>query len=721
MLSFADLKNHVFTYIFAFPALNEPGHEVFVLPYKPKRSDANAEQHATTTAAAAAAAAATTSPEDQPPSEAQFVSCHAEFTPAEQRSLAELFGMFAASGNGNANEKGPENDTSENDSKDAAAGTPNSQESKVSLADKGVFIIKVTNEQPGSPRTFMLYDLTSLPELAKTDPGTKSFFLAYIDPSSQSTFPGWPLRNALVLASLYGFTRLHVVAWRNALAAFDVPTTSSGSSEPEFLGSSLVGLVEIASPLSGALLQNPDALLSKLTFKATGWEKTDGKIQSRCVDLSSSMDSKKIMEGSVSLNLKLMRWRMLPGLDVSCLNKTKVLLIGSGTLGCNVARALVGWGIFNLTFVDSGRVSFSNPVRQTLFTFEDAENGRFKAEAAAARVMEIYPGAVTRGEVLTVPMPGHLVTTADQLEQALSQAKRLDDLIQSHDAVFLLTDSRESRWLPSFLCQVHDKICINAALGFDSFVVMRHGTRNPQHSTSEVYAASVREGKPELKDAAKWVKPNVGCYFCSDVTAPSNTLKDRTLDQQCTVTRPGLSFIASALAVELLVTILHNRHGYAAPGHVDAETTRKMKSNYFAKKAEAEARGEHVESSVDDLEEDDLSGGLGVIPHQIRGFFHDFSQNVLIGHPFDRCPACGPRVLAAYQEQGLAKLLTSVMNVSGYLEEVSGLAEMRRMAEENLDVWDDEALLDEFDEDAGDAERVGSGDGGKGDDGSDEF
>lgn len=67
-----------------------------------------------------------------------------------------------------------------------------------------------------------------------------------------------------------------------------------------------------------------------------------------------------------------------------------------------------GWGIRTITFVDSARVSFSNPVRQPLFQFEDCLNGgKLKAPCAAERLKEIFPsivGCVTTEASLTPRM-----------------------------------------------------------------------------------------------------------------------------------------------------------------------------------------------------------------------------------------------------------------------------------------------------------------------------
>lgn len=122
--------------------------------------------------------------------------------------------------------------------------------------------------------------------------------------------------------------------------------------------------------------------------------------------------------------------------------------------------------------------------------------GTDKAQQAAEALREVYPGVDAQGFVFSVPMAGHPI-----LDEAKEKAdfEKLKELINQHDAIFLLMDSRESRWLPTVISKAGDKIVMNAALGFDSFVVMRHGMRNP-----------------------KGPEQDFGCYFCNDVVAPSN-------------------------------------------------------------------------------------------------------------------------------------------------------------------------------------------------------
>lgn len=142
-------------------------------------------------------------------------------------------------------------------------------------------------------------------------------------------------------------------------------------------------------------------------------------------------------------------------------------------------------------------MSFSNPVRQPLFNFTDCLNGGAnKAYRAAEALSEIYPGVDSTGHVLSVPMAGHPIINE---EKTRADFELLKDLVDSHDAIFLLMDTRESRWLPTVMGKAASKIVMNAALGFDSFVAMRHGVSVDGNSDSDL-----------------------GCYFCNDVVAPVN-------------------------------------------------------------------------------------------------------------------------------------------------------------------------------------------------------
>jgi ubiquitin-like modifier-activating enzyme ATG7 len=104
-------------------------------------------------------------------------------------------------------------------------------------------------------------------------------------------------------------------------------------------------------------------------------------------------------------------------------------------------------------------------------------------------------------------MPGHPIHDPIRTEADIA---RLAELIESHDAVFLLTDSRESRWLGTVLGRAKGKIVVNAALGFDTYLVMRHGAEGEKVDFS----------KADLKAAVPGSE--LGCYFCNDVVAPKD-------------------------------------------------------------------------------------------------------------------------------------------------------------------------------------------------------
>lgn len=65
------------------------------------------------------------------------------------------------------------------------------------------------------------------------------------------------------------------------------------------------------------------------------------------------------------------------------------------------------------------QVALSNPVRQSLFEYTDClDGGKLKAPAAADALKRIFPGVISEGYVMTIPMPGHPLQSQTEVETA---------------------------------------------------------------------------------------------------------------------------------------------------------------------------------------------------------------------------------------------------------------------------------------------------------------
>lgn len=428
------------------------------------------------------------------------------------------------------------------------------------------------------------------------DDFSKDGTFVFIDTNlNKENIPSVQLKNYLYLLARRGFGEINLIVYRSGGNSFHLK-----------------------------LSLDKDKFDLQAAPKFSGWERlSQGKLGPKLADLGSLIDPQQLAKQAVDLNLKLMKWRIAPKLDLEIVKSQRVLLLGAGTLGSYVSRALMGWGVRTITFVDNGRISYSNPVRQPLFKFKDcfsdSGQGELKALKAADALREVFPDVQSNGYNLEVPMIGHPVNDEERLKFNFDT---LCELFDNHDIIYLLMDSRESRWLPTVLGLAKNKIVINAALGFDSYLVMRHGNiPEPENNESRL-----------------------GCYYCNDVVAPNDSLSDRTLDQMCTVTRPGVALIASSLAVELLISILQHPKKQYADATSSNEST------------------------------------LGDVPHQIRGFLHNYTQNKLQTPNYKHCSACSEYVIEKFKELGW-DFIKNCLNDAKYLEDVCGLSKVQLEAD----------------------------------------
>lgn len=148
-----------------------------------------------------------------------------------------------------------------------------------------------------------------------------------------------------------------------------------------------------------------------------------------------------------------------------------------------------------------------------------------------------------------------------------------------------------------------------------------------------------------------------GCYYCSDVVGPTNSSFNKTLDQQCTVTRPGVAPIASGYAVELFASI-------------------------------ACTDFEKIVS---------LESPLGSIPHQIRGTISDHQLHRVKANKSEFCTACSFPIIERFlaNKKGFVH---DALHHPHSLEILSGLAQFKEMTDVKLSalkLQDDDEKVEE--------------------------
>ncbi|CRH00131.1 autophagy-related protein 7, putative [Plasmodium relictum] len=453
---------------------------------------------------------------------------------------------------------------------------------------------------------------------------------------------------------------------------------------------------------------------NKLKYEIiSGWKKYEKKKDGLrkqsiiyMINLNDFLNKNIIQRISLELNIKLIKWKLLKDLEFEKIKKLKVLIIGLGTLGCMVARNCISWGIQNLTFIDNSRVSFSNVSRQYLYTISDAECynniGEYKSIAAKNNLLKISPDLNITAKVIDIPMPGHLNYLKGDIENTMNE---LDELIENHDVVFLLTDSKESRYFPCLIIAekqynslkeinkilreekkkkplfkdnnamlytddfTHEymKICGKDLLeenDFDRYLFYNNIITNveklPKLPPLGITVAIGFDSFLVLRHSYLYFK--AACYFCNDMHSPSDSLSNRTIDEKCTVTRSGISNISSSIAVELLVSLTQHPLYFFAP-HIDRDQY--IYNNHQNKK---ETKKNELSNS--------LSSCLGATPHILTFNLSNFSIKKLFSDAFDRCLCCSEKVIMNYQEDKMT-FIRNVISDSSILERITNINRLK--------------------------------------------
>jgi adenylyltransferase/sulfurtransferase len=146
----------------------------------------------------------------------------------------------------------------------------------------------------------------------------------------------------------------------------------------------------------------------------------------------------------------------------AALQRSRVLVIGAGGLGCPALLYLAAAGVGQLTIIDADTVDVSNLQRQILFT--TADTGQSKAEVAAKRLGALNPCIMITARVAR-----------------LNRANALE-LIRAHDLVVDGSDNFATRYLVNDACVLADRPLVYGAIqGFEGQASVFNHKKGPTY------------------------------------------------------------------------------------------------------------------------------------------------------------------------------------------------------------------------------------------------
>uniref|UniRef100_A0A914RF57 Uncharacterized protein n=1 Tax=Parascaris equorum TaxID=6256 RepID=A0A914RF57_PAREQ len=247
----------------------------------------------------------------------------------------------------------------------------------------------------------------------------------------------------------------------------------------------------------------------------------------------------RLVDEGVRLNLSLIRWRLVPEIDLQRFSNLRCLILGSGTLGCNIPMP------GHTVAVQGTKKTEFGTVIETLS-------------------LSIYYLHLIAASIAVVKFAVTLSVNNDNNKRRQREG---------HGRKAREFDKRQFTIFKS-------QLAISVAMGFDSYVVIRHGVT--------CFDGESEANSAQTSDKLLIAGSELGCYFCSD----SQYLECLCLEGK--VSRAGVSMAAAGMSVELLASVLQHPKQGLAPARIG--------------------------------EVDDTASVLGAAPHQIRAFISRFHQ-----------------------------------------------------------------------------------------------